>query len=71
MNTEEKRLFTSQEAANYLAVPENSLRISRMKRENERYGVLLGVKAPLFVKIGKSIRYKREDLDAWIDSNLL
>ena len=69
MNTEDKRLFTSQEAANYLSVSEHTLRVSRVNSQSERAGVLLGVKAPLFVRIGRSIRYKREDLDAWIDSN--
>lgn len=25
---------------------------------------------PRFVKLGKSVYYRREDIDAWIDSNL-
>jgi hypothetical protein len=60
-----KQLFTSHEAAYYLAAPENSLRLSRT--QGERGGLLLGVPAPNFLKIGRSVRYKKEDLDNWLE----
>lgn len=64
-NQQLKQLYTSHEAANYLAVPENSLRLSRM--QGERGQLLLGVPAPSFLKIGRSIRYKKEALDNWLE----
>jgi predicted DNA-binding transcriptional regulator AlpA len=58
----EKKLFTLSEAAAYLAVSESFLRkdCSEGPRVNRTPG-------PDPVKIGDMIRYKREDLDAWID----
>jgi len=48
------------QAANYLG-------FSRSTLNNARYsGLLGGVKAPKFKKLGKSIRYERASLDAWL-----
>jgi predicted DNA-binding transcriptional regulator AlpA len=60
----EKKLFTLTEAAKYLAVSESFLRkdCSEGPRMNRTPG-------PDPVKIGDMIRYKREDLDAWIDKH--
>ncbi len=60
----EKKLFTLPEAAKYLAVSESFLRkdCSEGPRKNRTPG-------PDPVKIGDMIRYKREDLDAWIDQH--
>jgi predicted DNA-binding transcriptional regulator AlpA len=61
---QEKKLFTLAEAAVYLAVSESFLRkdCSEGPRVNRTPG-------PDPVKIGDMIRYKREDLDAWIDTH--
>jgi predicted DNA-binding transcriptional regulator AlpA len=60
----EKKLFTLQEAAKYLAVSESFLRkdCSEGPRENRTPG-------PDPVRLGDMIRYTREDLDAWIDKH--
>ena len=60
----EKRLFTLQEAAKYLAVSESFLRkdCSEGARKNRTPG-------PDPVKIGDMIRYTREDLDEWITNH--
>ena len=58
-------LMTTEEAAKYLGYSEYSLRKSRSKGQ----GTLGGKPAPPFVRIGpKTIRYKQEDLDEWIES---
>ena len=54
-------LLTSKEAAKYLGYSEGSLRTSRVKGKG-----LSGLDTPKFIKIGSSIRYKKEDLDAWV-----
>jgi excisionase family DNA binding protein len=58
-----KRGFTEEEAAFYLGVSRSFLRQSRMDgvRKNRTPG-------PPFVKLGRMIRYVREDLDAWLDA---
>jgi predicted DNA-binding transcriptional regulator AlpA len=60
----EKKLLTLAEAAVYLAVSESFLRkdCSEGPRMNRTPG-------PDPVRIGEMVRYKREDLDAWIDKH--
>lgn len=53
-------LLTSKEAAAYLGYSEYTLRSSRS------VGMLSGVPTPSYLKIGVSVRYKKEDLDSWI-----
>jgi predicted DNA-binding transcriptional regulator AlpA len=55
-----KKLNTDQETAAYLNVSYVALRQSRST------GKLLGVPAPKHLKIGRSIRYKDIDIEAWI-----
>ena len=56
-------LLTSIEAADYLGYSEYSLRRSRCEGQS-----LSGHKTPDFVRIGtKTIRYKKEVLDDWIE----
>lgn len=57
----EKVVFREREAAEYLAVSRGYLRQDRMYglRENREPG-------PNFVKIGRTIRYLKADLDAWL-----
>lgn len=56
-------LLTTTDAADYLGYSERSLRKSRSKGQR-----LSGHPTPTFVRIGtKTIRYKKEDLDQWIE----
>lgn len=52
--------LNSQQAAEYIG-------FSRSTLNNARYtGLLGGVAAPKFRKLGKSIRYEQSTLDAWL-----
>jgi predicted DNA-binding transcriptional regulator AlpA len=57
-----QRALKEPEAAEYISMSESFLRQSRMDgiRENRTPG-------PPFVKIGRAVRYLREDLDAWLE----
>lgn len=60
--TTEKRGFTEQEAANYIGMSRSYLRQDRMNglRKNRTPG-------PNYVKFGRTVRYLKEDLDAWLE----
>ncbi|AEF03709.1 helix-turn-helix transcriptional regulator [Alteromonas naphthalenivorans] len=60
-NEQIKPILKSKEFANLIGIHEDNLRKSRST------GYLLGRKAPAHVKLGRMIRYKREDIIAWID----
>lgn len=52
--------LANKDAAKYLGFSPSTL-------NNSRYtGLLGGVKAPNFVKLGKTIRYKKPSLDKWL-----
>lgn len=55
------RVLTEREAADFLGLKPATLRQSRWT------GQLAGVKAPSFIRMGRNIRYRTEDLDAWLD----
>jgi predicted DNA-binding transcriptional regulator AlpA len=61
-----KRSFTEKEAAEYIAMSRIFLRKDRMNgfRKNRAQG-------PRFMKIGRSIRYLKEDLDTWLEAHLV
>ena len=56
------RALTEREAAQYIAMSCSFLRQDRMngKREGRTPG-------PAFLKIGRAVRYLKEDLDAWLE----
>jgi hypothetical protein len=56
-----KVTFTEKEAAEYISMSRGFLRQDRMNgyRKNRTPG-------PNFIKLGKSIRYLKDDLDAWL-----
>jgi len=56
-----KRAFTEKEASSYTGMSPSFFRQSRMDgiRENRTPG-------PPFIKIGRAVRYLREDLDTWL-----
>ena len=51
-------LLDTDEAANYLGVARNTLEVWRSAG---RYGLQ-------FVRVGRRIKYRKSDLDAWIES---
>lgn len=57
------RAFNEIEAAQYICMSRSYLAQARMdgKRANR-------TPAPPFIKIGKSVRYLKDDLDQWLDS---
>ena len=61
MNNE--KWLTSREAAEHLGYSEYTMRRARVD------GTLAGKGQPKFTKNGKTIRYKRSDLDAWMNSD--
>jgi predicted DNA-binding transcriptional regulator AlpA len=58
-----KRGFTEQEAAEYLCMSRSYLRQDRMNgiRRNRTPG-------PNYLKIGRTIRYLKEELDKWLEA---
>lgn len=52
--------YSSNSAANYLGYSTATLRNAR------HTGTLAGVKAPVYIKMGKSIRYDKNILDTWL-----
>lgn len=58
----EIKTFDSKQAAQYLCVSEISIRNSRIT------GLLGGIKAPSFRKIGRKVIYLKADLDTWLNS---
>ncbi len=64
MNSETtSRALTELEAAHYIGMSRSYLAQSRMAGHREGQ-----TPAPPFIKIGRSVRYLREDLDNWLDS---
>lgn len=58
-----KRSLTEHEAAEYICMSRSFLRQDRMNglRHHRTPG-------PSYVKIGRAIRYLKEDLDAWLEA---
>jgi len=56
---EQLNAFTPKEAGRYLGVAEATLRLWRSRDAGPRY-----------FRAGKLIRYRRADLDSWIESRL-
>ena len=61
--TVDKRSYTEKEASLYINMSRSYLRQARMEGNRE-----VRTSAPRFIKIGRAVRYLREDLDAWLDS---
>ena len=58
MNTRNPDLLDTGQAAAYLAVSQNTLEIWRCTK---RYAIP-------YVKIGRKVRYRRTDLDEWLEA---
>ncbi|NMU84762.1 helix-turn-helix domain-containing protein, partial [Vibrio parahaemolyticus] len=60
----EKRAYTEQETATYIGMSRSYLRQARMEGQRNNRTI-----APPFIKIGRAVRYLKEDLDAWLDNH--
>jgi len=58
------QLLTTQQTSDYLQVSESFLRQGRM--EGKREGRTPG---PPFVRLGRAVRYRLSDLDAWLSEH--
>ncbi len=56
------RALTEHEAASYIGMSRSYLAQARMDGHRENR-----TPAPPFIKIGRSVRYLKEDLDHWLD----
>ncbi len=61
--TSKKRALSEQETSEYIGMSRSFLRQSRMEGNRENR-----TPAPPFIKIGRSVRYLKEDLDLWLDT---
>lgn len=61
---ERKEVLTEKEAAQYITMSQSFLRQDRMNGYREGR-----TKGPHFMKLGRAIRYRIEDLDAWLIKN--
>ena len=56
-----KPTLTEKEAAEYLGLSRSTLRQGRMNGSRENR-----ISPPPFIKVGRSVRYLRVDLDSWL-----
>ena len=63
-DTKEKRAFTEVEAAIYISMSRSFLRQDRMNGLRKKR-----TPGPKYIKKGRFIRYLREDLDEWLETN--
>ncbi len=61
MNTSVKKVLSEIETAEYIGMSRSFLRQSRMEGNRENR-----TPAPPFIKIGRSVRYLKDDLDLWL-----
>jgi predicted DNA-binding transcriptional regulator AlpA len=57
------RVFSEIETAEYIGMSRSFLRQSRMEGNRENR-----TPAPPFIKIGRAVRYLKDDLDNWLNS---
>lgn len=56
------RSFNETDAAAYLGLSRSTLRKGRMRGRR-----LSGVPTPPYVRLGRTVRYLKDDLDAWLE----
>jgi len=61
--TNNKRALTEQETSEYICMSRSFLRQSRMEGNRDNR-----TPAPPFIKIGRAVRYLKDDLDNWLNS---
>ena len=62
--SQNKRAYTEQETSTYIGMSRSFLRQARMEGQRKNR-----TDAPPFIKIGRAVRYLKEDLDRWLDSH--
>ena len=62
-NSYPANLLSNNEAASYLGVSSNLLRLSRHTGE-----LFKGAPAPQYVKFGHAVRYRKQTLDSWLET---
>ncbi|MEH6712296.1 MAG: DNA-binding protein [Paraglaciecola polaris] len=62
-NNTDKRVLSEMETSQYIGMSRSYLRQARMEGNRDNR-----TPAPPFIKIGRSVRYLKEDLDQWLDS---
>jgi len=60
----DKRSLTEEEAAEYISMSRAFLRQDRMNGARKKR-----TRGPEFSKFGRTIRYMKEELDAWLDKH--
>ena len=60
----EKHVLTDKETALYVSMSVSFLRQSRMNGDRQNH-----TPGPRYVKIGRAVRYLKEDLDTWLDEH--
>ena len=60
----EQRGFTEKEASIYIGMSRSFLRHARMDGRRDNF-----TPGPRFTKIGRSVRYLKDDLDAWLEAH--
>jgi len=61
--TQNKRALSEIETAEYIGMSRSFLRQSRMEGNRDNR-----TPAPPFIKIGRAVRYLKDDLDNWLNS---
>jgi hypothetical protein len=56
----EPTLFNEKQSGEFLSISHNTLRSGRVT------GMVWGVKAPVYIRIGSRIRYRKVDLIEWV-----
>ena len=62
MSYQAQNALTERQAAHYLSMSRSFLRQGRMNGDRENR-----TPTPPYLKIGRSVRYLKEDLDTWLD----
>lgn len=62
MTEHNKRAYSEIEASEYISMSRSFLRQARMEGNRENR-----TPAPPFIKIGRSVRYIKDDLDNWLN----
>ena len=61
---EQVDILTEDEAAKYIGMSRSYLNADRSNGPRVKR-----TKGPVFMKIGKAVRYRKEDLDVWLQQN--
>lgn len=58
------RSLTEKEAAEYLGLSRSTLRQGRMRGRRRS-----GIPTPPYVRLGRTVRYLKDDLDTWLEQH--